>query len=292
MIQSMTGFAEKRSHSKKVSTRVVVKSLNHRYFDWNYNGPQLASLENRLRTICQKEIQRGRVDVFLELSFFDNSEWNVYIDEGLLEKLISVFEKTASRLGKNIHFSLESLVRIPGLVTVERRELSASEMAFIERAFRNALREMISQRKREGRELAKAIRSHQECIKEALGRIEPLARKQPLFLREKLRQRLEELAGDKQLTEEKLAEEASYYAQRYDLSEEIARIKTHLLHLAQLLSPRKKEPVGKNLDFIAQEIYREANTLASKSQDIEIISQSLRIKAEVESIRQQVQNIE
>lgn len=288
----MTGFAELRTHTKKISVRIAVKSLNHRYFDWNYSGSSLGGVEGRLRSISQKAVRRGRIDVSLELSFFDNSDWNISVNRGLLEKLISAVEKTSSRLGKSISLSFESLIRVPGLITIEKRDLSEKEVNFIERSFRMALDKMIRQRKREGRELVKAIRYHLSKIKETLRKIEPQAKKQPLLLKEKLQQRLEELVEDSQLTEEKLAEEASFYAQRYDLSEEIARIKSHLQHLGQLLSPKNKQPVGKNLDFIAQEIYREANTIGSKAQDIDIISESLRIKAEVESIRQQVQNIE
>ncbi|MFC2169185.1 endoribonuclease YicC domain-containing protein, partial [Acidobacteriota bacterium] len=117
-------------------------------------------------------------------------------------------------------------------------------------------------------------------------------KKQPLLMREKFMGRLKELDNKTVLSEGKLDEEIAYLAQRYDLSEEIARLKCHLNYFHELLSPKKADLVGKKLDFIAQELFREANTINSKAQDIEIIRESLTIKGEVESIRQQVQNLE
>lgn len=292
MIQSMTGFSEKRFHSKTISARMSIRSLNHRYFDWSYKGAQIGEVENRLRAICQKKVHRGKIEVFLELHFLDQSSLDIYFNEDLLEKIISSLEKISSRAGKNLQFSVESLMRIPQVINIDRKDFREDEIDFLERSFERTLTEVLRHRKREGMQLGKALRIHAQNIGKAVERIEKLARKQPLFIRDKLRERLKELMDDVSLSEDRLIEEAAYYAQRYDLAEEIERLKSHLHYIKELLSPKMEEPVGRKLDFVAQELYRETNTISSKSQDIEIIKESLEIKGEIESIRQQIQNIE
>jgi uncharacterized protein (TIGR00255 family) len=288
----MTGFSEKRFNSKTLSVKVSVRSLNHRYLDWNYSGPWIGEVENRLRSICRERIHRGRVDVFLELKFLNQSSWNIDINENLLEKLFFSLERSSSKLGRTLNFSVENLFRIPQAIEIKRKDFSGEDIAFLERSFEKTLDEVLQQRRREGRETGKVIREGVLNIKQHVRRIEKLSQKQPSLIKEKLRQRLKEVMKDSPPSEERLVEEAAYYAQKYDLAEEIARLKSHLNYIQQLLSPQGGEPVGKKLDFIAQEIYRETNTIGSKSQDTEITQETLAIKGELESIRQQVQNIE
>jgi uncharacterized protein (TIGR00255 family) len=195
-------------------------------------------------------------------------------------------------MGKKVDFSVENMFSLPNVAEFKRKNLSGEEAAFLEISFEKTLDDVVRMRKREGQEIGKKIRKHIQNIKQGVNRIEKLIKKQPFFIRERLKKRLKELKHEAPLSEKKIAEEASYFAQRYDLTEEVARLKSHLDYVLDLLSPGKEEPAGKKLDFIAQEIYREANTINSKSPDIEIIRGILTIKGEVESIRQQVQNIE
>jgi len=288
----MTGFSEKRFHSKTLLVKVSIRSLNHRYMDWNYNGPWIGEVENKLRRICQEKILRGRIDVFLELKFLNQSSWDIQINENLLEKILSSFEKSSAKLGRALNFSIENLFRIPQVIEIKRKDFGGEEIAFLERSFEKTLDEVLQQRKREGREIGKAIREGVLNIKQYVKRIEKLSQRQPLLIKDKLRQRLKELMKDIPPLEERLIEEAAYHAQKYDLNEEISRLKSHLDYAQQLLSPQRGKPRGRKLDFIAQEIYRETNTISSKSQDTEITQETLAIKGELEGIRQQVQNIE
>lgn len=291
MIQSMTGFAEKRFHSKTLSAMISIKSLNHRFLDWVYRGSEIGDLENRLRARAQRKLRRGRIEVFLELSFLDSSRWSLHINEALLREILSSLEKISSRMKRSINFSVENIFNLPHVVQLRRKDFSQEQEDFLESSFERTLDEVLMMRKREGREIGKEVQRHLEKIRKMAERIDRLHRKQPLLVREKMRQRLRELSGEP-LREERLAEEASFFAQRYDLQEEIARLKSHLDYALELLSSKSEEPVGKKLDFVAQELQREANTINSKSQEIRIIKESLAIKGEVESIRQQVQNIE
>ena len=292
MIQSMTGFAEKKFDSKTLSAKISIRSLNHRFLDWSYRGAQIGEVENKLRATFQKKLHRGRIEVFFELNYLDPSFWELRINEDLLQKILSSLEKLSSRMGKKVDFSVENVFSLPNVAEFKRKNFSGEEAAFLESSFEKTLDDVVRMRKREGREIGKEIRRQLQNIKQAVNRIEKLIKKQPFFIRERLKKRLKELKHEAPLSEKKIAEEASYFAQRYDLTEEIARLKSHLGYVLDLLSPEREEPVGKKLDFIAQEIYREANTINSKSQDIDIIRGSLTIKGEVESIRQQVQNIE
>ncbi len=292
MIQGMTGFSERNFTSKSLRLKISVKTLNHRFFDWSYKGAPIGEAENRLRAICQKRIRRGRVDVFLEMVSLNPASWNFSVNEGLLAKILATMDRVSRKAGRTMEISLDTIFRIPQLVELNRKGLDEEEMGFLEESFDRTLDEVIRLRRVEGRETAREIRGHIQNIRAAALRIEAWFRKQPAILQEKLKQRLRDLSPSSSVSEERLAEEASFLAQRYDLAEEIVRLKTHLDSLQQLVSGRNAEPVGKQLDFLAQELFREANTLNSKSQDIRITKESLAIKNELESIRQHVQNIE
>lgn len=292
MIQSMTGFGERKSTSRTLSVKFSVRSLNHRFLDWNYRGAQIGDVENRLRIILQKKFQRGRFEVFLELAHLDPSSWELRINEDLLRKILSSVDKLSSRMSKSVSFSVDRVFNLPQVMELKRKSFSAEELAFLEKSFERILEDVLRMRRREGREIASEIRGSLLKIKQAVNQVEKMAERQPHLIRERLKKRMEELSRESSLSEERLAEEAAYLAQRYDLKEEIARLKSHLEYALQLLSPRNTEPAGKKLDFVAQELFREANTINQKSQDIKITQGVLAIKAEVESIRQQVQNVE
>jgi uncharacterized protein (TIGR00255 family) len=292
MIQSMTGYAEKIFETRTISLKITIKSLNHRFLDWNFRAGQLSELESRLRSQCQKALSRGRIEVFIDIQFTDPAHWEVRVNEELLAKLIASLEQVSGRLKRDVNFSVDNIFGIPHVIEMKRKNLTREEADFIEKCFVKALGELVRVRRGEGRRLKSDILAHARTLRQAVREIEKLGKKQPLLIRDKLRERLKELGQEARVTEEKLIEETAYMAQRYDLSEEIARLKSHLLYFQELLSLKTEEPVGKKLDFVAQELFREANTINSKAQDIAIVRRSLIVKGELESIRQQVQNLE
>jgi len=292
MILGMTGFAERNFASPTLRLKISIKTLNHRFFDWSYKGVPLGEAESRLRAVCQKRIRRGRVEVFLELVSLSPESWNFTLNDGLLEKILASLDRVSKRTGRRLEISLDSLFRVPQLVEVNRKALGSKETAFLERSFSRTLDDVLELRRREGRDTARQLRVHIASIRRFVSRIEAQFRRQPALLKAKIKKRLSDLNGGAPVSEGKLAEEASFMAQRYDLAEEIGRLKTHLDSFEAFLSPKVGEPVGRQLDFLAQELNREANTLASKSQDMLITRESLAIKNELESMRQHVQNIE
>jgi uncharacterized protein (TIGR00255 family) len=291
-VRSMTGFGEKRFALPGLRAKIGIKSLNHRYFDWNYKGTPLGDTENRLRALAQRKLLRGRIEVAVDLDFLDPSSWEIAINEALLEKVLATLERASRRMGKSVSFSIDNIFRIPQVVEIRRRELTAEVKSFLEKAFDKTLDEVLRERRREGRETARQVQRHLMSIKRSLRRIISLARTQPSLIRQKLAQRMKELDGEALIGKEKVEGEVAYLAQRADIAEEIARLKSHIDAFGQWIREGQEEPVGRMLDFLSQEIAREANTINSKSQNLAITKESLIIKGEVESIRQHIQNIE
>jgi uncharacterized protein (TIGR00255 family) len=288
----MTGYAERSFASKTMRLKIAIKSLNHRFFDWSYKGAPLGEVENRLRALCQDRLHRGRVEVSVDIFFPDPSSWDVEVNEGLLEKIIATLDRVSARLGTKVHFAVDNIFRIPQVVELRRKDCTAAEAAFLGRSFDRTLDDVLQARRTEGVKIAAELKTHLETMARAVARVERRLAGQPKLIRAKLRSRVKELNGTSPASEERLAEEVAYLTQRYDIAEETARLRHHLDAALKLVTGRSAEPAGKMLDFLAQELYREANTLNSKSQDLGITREGLLIKGEVESVRQQVQNIE
>ncbi len=291
-MRSMTGYAERNYEAPGLRAKIAVKSLNHRFFDWNYKGAPLGEIEHRLRVLAQKSLQRGRIEVSLDLSVLDPAGWEISINDALLEKILASLEKASRRIGRTTSFSVDNILRIPQVVELRRKDLSAKASAFLECGFAATLQDLLRERRREGRATARQIQRHLREVRRSLRLIEKAARTQPQLLRRKLAERLKEMNGGFLPEQERVEGEAAFLAQKADIAEEILRLQSHLAALNEMAQEDRENPVGKMLDFLAQEISREVNTINSKSQDIAIIKASLAIKGEVESIRQHVQNIE
>lgn len=291
-MRSMTGFGEKRFSRPGLRAKIQIKSLNHRFFDWSYKGAPLGDAESKLRALAQRKLLRGRVEVAIDLDFLDPSSWEIAMNEALLEKILATVEKASRRIGRPVGFSVDNIFRIPQIIDIRRRDLTAEMKSFLEKSFDQTLDEVVKQRRREGRETARQIRRHLLLIKRSLRRIISLAKAQPLYIREKLTQRMKELNGDALIGGERVEGEVAFLAQKADIAEEIARLRSHVDAFEEWTRQGRDEPVGRKLDFLSQEISREANTINSKSQNIAITKESLVIKGEVESIRQHIQNIE
>jgi uncharacterized protein (TIGR00255 family) len=288
----MTGYAERTFVHKAFSVKISIRTLNHRFLDWNYRGTPLGALEDKLRNLCQQKLHRGRIEVLVDAQFFGSEKWEFRINEDLLEKIIANLEKASSLVQDKITFSLENLLSIPHIMEFWKKDFTPLEGQFIEGCFDKTLNQLIRERTREGTDIKNQLKLHAKNIMVLVNLVEKRAAKQPHLIRQKLKERLDELDKEKALSESRLEEEASFLAQRYDLTEEVARLKSHVRYFKELIESKKPEPVGKKMDFLAQELYRETNTLNSKAQDIKIIQKSLALKSELESVRQQLQNIE
>lgn len=293
MITGMTAFAERSFSSESLRLKITIKTLNHRFFDWSYKGSPIGEAEGRLRNICHERVIRGRVEVGLEMALVDAGSWEFKFNEGLLEKILTTVDRTSKRTGRSMQASFDGLLRIPQIFELKRRNLSADELEFLDKCFSRTTDDIIRLRVKEGRETAADARKHLSKIKTAVEKVGRTFNAQPAMLKRRFKKRMLELNDGRQvLPENRIAEEVNLLVQRHDLAEEISRLKMHVADCAVLLSGRKGEPIGKQLDFLAQELHREANTINSKSPDIRITRECLAIKAEIESIREQAQNLE
>lgn len=292
MIRSMTSFVSRSIKSDKLKGRLSLKTLNHRYFDWIFHGPEWPELELELRSLVQEYIYRGRVEVSLELATTEAAGWEVMLEEGLVQKIGEICQQLEKNLGQKLSLNAEIFFKIPQLITIKRKELDPQTRALLKDIFQQALNKAIEQREKEGRKLAASLRRSAARLGKSLKLIKKDVIREEAVWREKLRLKLKGILGSEPVNEKRLEEEVAYLLIKGDIKEEIDRIEAHLTSLEEILASENQEPKGRQIDFLAQELLREVSTLAAKSLSLDVVKESLRMKAEIEAIRQQSQNIE
>jgi len=298
--RSMTGYAMARGEFHGWNIRVSVKSVNHRFLDVKLRMPEsLEPFEHRLRQAVRGQIHRGHIDV--HVSAEPGEAAPVHVNRELLKKYVEAAEGLAAQTGSKSDLDVVSLLRLPGVITGLASVLPESEDEqeefgnALEKYLHEALGKMDEMRRTEGRHLAQELRSRVELIREQAEKVRELvATLRPAFSR-RLETRLRELLNGTAVEPSRLAQEAALLAERSDISEELDRLRSHLLQFTKLLDGAGE--LGKKLDFLLQEMHREANTMLSKTPGVEsealaITGLALEIKAEIEKLREQVQNIE
>jgi uncharacterized protein (TIGR00255 family) len=294
-IRSMTGFGRaKGSLGEEWAAEVVAKSVNHRFLDVNVKVRENeAELEPILRRVFLRHVARGKVEVSLRLKRAVPAPTVIAIDEGLLETLLARFAALSERYPVSGRLEARDLLTIPQIFSVESSGdgFSPEDVAGLERVAADAARALVAMREAEGAlieaDLAERVGFLQKRLAQlALRRDEILGK-----ALENLRERLRPLMAEPGLDPGRLEQEAALYADRSDVAEELQRLEGHLEQFARLLAT-SDEPVGKKLDFLAQEILRELNTLGSKGRDLQMIREVLDMKSEIEKVREQVQNLE
>ncbi len=195
-------------------------------------------------------------------------------------------------LGQKLFLNADTFFKIPHLITIKRKELDAQTKGFLKAIFRQTLEKVIDQREKEGKKIAAALRAYLARLEKRIKLINKYVSQEEANWREKLRAKLKGILGLEQTNEKRLEEELAYLLIKEDIREEISRIEAHLASLREILESESQEPKGRQIDFLAQELLREVSTLGSKSLSLEIIKESLKMKTEIEAIRQQSQNIE
>ena len=290
MIKSMTGFGQGSAQGDDFRVRVDIRSVNNRSIDVHTRLPQeLASLEVSLKKQVQAVVRRGRVDVAVMVEQLKPAAFEINLP------LVSGYLSALSELKREFQLegepSLELIAKLPGALQASQDSGALDEklVAGLTAAVSQALASLTEMRTVEGQELAAELKSRLDNIEQQMPAIENEAARLPAVYRERLTKRLQEVVGG-QLDEARLAQEAVMLADRSDISEEIARLKSHIGQLRDLL--HSTDETGKRLDFILQEMNREANTILSKSSDLAISDAAIIIKTEVEKLREQSQNVE
>jgi uncharacterized protein (TIGR00255 family) len=291
MIKSMTGFGQGRTEGDDFRIRVDIRSVNNRALDVHTRLPQeLSSLEVTLKKQVQAAVKRGRVDVNISVEQLKPATFE--INRPLVSGYLTALAELKREFGLEGDPSLELIAKLPGALQVSQDSDSLDEklVAGAIAALSQALVSLTEMRVVEGQGLAAELSSRLDNIERQMPVIENEAARLPAVYREKLMKRLQEVAAGAQVDETRIAQEAVMLADRSDISEEVARLKSHISQMRDLV--HSTEEAGKRLDFILQEMNREANTILSKSNDLAISDAAIVIKTEVEKLREQGQNVE
>ncbi len=291
MLKSMTGYGQGTASGETFTVTVDMRSVNNRNLDIHWRAPQdLASLEIPLKKQIQAAISRGRIDVIIN---FTQSADTVYeLNRPLIRGYLEALRTMREEFGLAGEADLGTIARLPNVMLAQNNGNALSEAVVqgIESAMTHALATLVAMRAVEGHELQKEMLARVERIEKQVFVIESGSGGVVDAYREKLRKRVTELLEKTTIDETRLAQEVAYLAERSDITEEIARLKSHLVQLRELLVADNE--IGKKLDFLLQETNREANTILSKSSELSICDAAIEIKTEVEKLREQAQNVE
>ena len=294
MIKSMTGYGRARETRNGRDITVEVRSVNNRYLDCTVKMPRAYIFaEDAIKGCVQKHASRGKVDVFITVESLGAEETVVRVNEPLAKSYIEALGKL-NTLGQGWvkgNFYATDLARLPDVLEVTKAEedlesLSADLCAVLE----TALQAYISMRETEGKKLAEDIQSRLDTIEKLTQKVEERSPQTVIEYREKLLARMKEVLQSTTIDEARILTEAAIFADKVAVDEETVRLRSHLSQLREML--QSEVPVGRKLDFLIQEVNREANTIGSKCNDLQITRDVVDLKGEIEKIREQVQNIE
>ncbi|MBC9073214.1 YicC family protein [Thauera sp. CAU 1555] len=288
MIHSMTGFAVQTRDLGRVSLHLELRSVNSRYLDLAFRiADDLRQAEPAIRELISARLSRGKVECRLNLQTTDAAPRSLALNAGLLEQLSEAEATVRARLPEAAGLSVGEVLRWPGMLADDSLAFEQMQPAVVELA-RAALDELAAARRREGEKLADMIRERTARMRELVAQVAPRIPAIVADHQEKLATRLREAVAS--LDEDRIRQEVAMFAQRIDVAEELSRLATHLDEVDRIL--KAGGAAGKRLDFLMQELNREANTLASKSAATDITGVAMEMKVLIEQMREQVQNIE
>ena len=292
MVKSMTGFGRCEISEGTRKMTVEMKSVNHRYLDVNMKMPKkLNFFDASIRNLLKTYIQRGKVDLFI--TFEDTAETNFSLkyNQELAGEYLKYLQQMADTFGLENDIRVSTLSRYPEVLSMEEVQADEEELwNLLEKALKGACEQFVETRIKEGENLKKDLLAK---LDEMLENVEYISVRSPQIIgeyRKKLEDKVKELLEDVHIEESRLATEITIFADKICVDEEIVRLRSHIEHTKETLE--EGGAVGRKLDFIAQEMNREANTILSKANDLEVSNRAIDLKTEIEKVREQIQNIE
>lgn len=292
MIKSMTGFGryEYQAGSRKLC--VEIKSVNHRYLDVNIRMPKkLNYFETSIRALLKQYVSRGKVDIFISYEDTAESQMSLRYNKALAREYMQYFDEMEKEFQIEKDIRVSTLARCPEVLTMEETGEDVDELwKELQTALEGALTQFVAARADEGKNLKQDILEKLTGLEKLTAAVEERSPQIASEYRTKLEEKVKELLADTQMEESRIAAEVILFADKICTDEEVVRLKSHIAHMRDTLE--KEEGIGRKLDFIAQEMNREANTILSKANDLEVSNYAISLKTEIEKVREQIQNIE
>ncbi len=292
MIKSMTGFGRSELSDEKRKITFEMKSVNHRYLDVNIKMPKKMNFfEAAIRNELKNYIQRGKVDIFINFEDFSENNVSVRYNRDIAEEYLKYLNQMAEDFGLENDIRVSSLSRYPEVFTMEDQSPDEEEIwKLLKKAIDTASEEFVETRKNEGGNLKNDLLVK---LEEMLGHVAFIEERSPRIIdeyKQKLKEKVEEMLQGVQMDENRLITEVTIFADKVCVDEELVRLRSHIEATRKILT--EGGSVGRKLDFIAQEMNREANTILSKTTDLESSERAIELKTEIEKVREQIQNIE
>ena len=291
-MRSMTGYGMGQFQNENIFFKVEIKSVNSRYSEFNIRMPKtLIAFEDRVRKLLKEEISRGKVDVYINYNFLSQSDTKVVADAHLAGEYLKAFEDLRDELGLISEISLRDIYTMEGVISTISNDDDKEELwEPLKSAVTIALNQFVEARELEGAALKADF---EEKLKDIIACAEFIRDKAPAVIEEntkKLRENIEKNLNKDELDLQRLTTEVAIMCDKLSIDEEIVRIFSHLLQFNDIIN--RYNSIGRNLDFLVQELNREVNTVGSKTGDIEILNKVVELKSHIEKLREQIQNIE
>lgn len=292
MIRSMTGFGRGQDILDGMSISVEIKSVNHRYFDFSCRVPRsYGFLEEKLKTYVQSLVSRGKIECYVSIEALEIDECIVNVNHSLAAGYIEALKEISERYNLPDDITVSSVAKYHDIFSVHKSEADEERVwNSVKTVADKAIASFVSMREKEGEKLRDDILSRCDTILENVSFIEKRSPETVKEYNEKLLERMRSILDDVQVDEQRILTEAAIYADKIAVAEETVRLRSHIDQMREFME--SKTAIGRKMDFLIQEFNREANTIGSKAQDVEIAKKVIDIKAEIEKIREQVQNIE
>ena len=271
---------------------VEIRSVNHRYYEYNSRVPRAYNyIDEKLKALLKSGISRGKVDVSVTINNIEGRDTEVAVNKGVAEGYINALRGVADELCVADDLTLSNLIRLPDVFIVQKTPDNEDEIwNDVSKVAEEALSRFVAMREIEGEKMRNDVLLKADFIIEMVGKVEELSPKTVESYRERLYKKLSEVLEGKDIDQQRIVTEAAIFAEKIAVDEETVRLRSHISQLRELVN--SNESIGRKLDFIVQEMNREVNTIGSKAQDLNITKIVVDMKAELEKIREQIQNIE
>ena len=288
----MTGYGRSEQIVDGRAVTVEIKSVNHRYFEFSCRTTRGYSfLEEKLKSFLQGRITRGKVDAYISVETLESAQTQVLVNHSLAEGYVQALRELAERYGLRDDISVSTVSRYSDIFSVHKApEDEEAVWNSVQQAAEEALKNFLAMREAEGERLRADVLSRAGTIMKLVDEIETRSPQTVAEYQERLRQKIQELLGDNTVDEQRLLTETAIFADKVAVAEETVRLRSHFRQMEEMM--KTDAPIGRKLDFLVQEMNREANTIGSKAVDSKIAYLVVDIKAEIEKIREQIQNIE